>query len=420
MRAFAEMGKDFEKVGIGVYDMSKTVQNMGLNSMKLGLNAKTTTAELDKSLGKLNQYGFKNGIEGLNRMIQESIEFRMNMQNVYDLAEKVWSPEGALEVVANLQMIGGAYGDLNDPIKLMYMATNDVEGLQDAIEGAAKSLVTYNQEQGRFQVTGANLRRAKEMAKELGMSMEELTTTAVASMERTQAASDLMGKGLVISDENKEFLTNIAQMRGGKMTIEVPKSIQEELGLKGTNIALETLTQEQANVLIARQEELQDKTMEEVAREQVTLVENIQRDVSFLRAVARVGVGREVGNLIEQYLGVNQKTLSEESKKGTDWLKSKMDNIGEFAKGTIESAFGVNNLPVRGTVNAESKTPIVEENKQKTEEKTTASSETITRNVHEHRFVSDSATVDELYRLMWRSPKWQENFEKSYLNPNSN
>ena len=93
----------------------------------------------------------------MSKMVQRSMEFRMNMQSVFGLAEKVWNPDSALETVANLQMIGGAYQDLNDPIKLMYMATNDVEGLQDAIIGAAKSLVTYNREQGRFQVTGANL-----------------------------------------------------------------------------------------------------------------------------------------------------------------------------------------------------------------------------------------------------------------------
>jgi len=205
MKEFAGMAKDFERVGYGVLDMSKMIERMGLNSLTLGLNARETTAGIDKYLEKLNQYGFRNGVEGLNRMVQRSIEFRMNMENVFNLAEKVWDPDGALEIVANLQMIGGAYGDLNDPIRMMYMATNDVEGLQTAIIGAARSLVTYNAEQGRFEVTGANLRRAKEMAELFGMSMEELTSTGIAGMERLQASTDLALAGLVMEDDEKEL-----------------------------------------------------------------------------------------------------------------------------------------------------------------------------------------------------------------------
>ena len=47
------------------------------------------------------------------------------------------------------------------------MATNNVEGLQDAIIGVAGSMATYNTEQGRFEITGINLRRAKDLANEL-------------------------------------------------------------------------------------------------------------------------------------------------------------------------------------------------------------------------------------------------------------
>ena len=183
MQTLTNMGINFERAGLGAKDMAMTVEKMGLNSMRLGLNARTTTTMINDNLKNLNQFGFKNGIDGLNKMAQKSIEFRMNMESVFKMGEKVWDPEGALNMVANLQVIGGAFGDLNDPIKLMYMATNNVEGLQDAITGAAKSLVTYNEEQGRFEVTGANLRRAKAMADELGMTLGDLTQTAVASLQ---------------------------------------------------------------------------------------------------------------------------------------------------------------------------------------------------------------------------------------------
>lgn len=308
----ASMGSQFERVGVGIRDMALMVEKMGLNSMTLGINARESTSLVHENLERLNQYGFQRGVEGLNRMAQKSIEFRMNMNSVFQMAEKVWEPDKALELVANLQVIGGAFGDLNDPIKLMYMATNNVEGLQDALIGAAKSLVVYNEEQGRFQITGANLRRAREMATELGVSLDELTSTAIASMERTSAATDLMSRGLVMKDDDKEFLTNLSQMKEGRMVIEVPQSLQESL--KGsTEIALETMTQEQADLLLKQKNAFEKMTMEDVARQQVTAIENIERDLSYIRAATRVSVGEEVNNVIEKFIGINQKEISSES-----------------------------------------------------------------------------------------------------------
>jgi hypothetical protein len=314
MKDMAKMAGNFEKVGMGVKDMALVVEKMGIKSMGLGLNARSTTKLIDENLKNLNSYGFKGGVEGLNRMVQKSIEFRMNMDAVTKVADKVWDPENALSMVANLQVMGGAFGALNDPIKMMYMATNDVGGLQDAIIGAAKSLATYNQEQGRFEVTGINLRRAKAMADEFGMSMEELTTTAVAGMERTQAASDLMGRGFNMKDEDREFLTNLAQMKDGRMVIEVPENLQKVLG--GKEVALESLNKDQYDVLIEQKELLKDKTMPEIAREQVSLVENMNRDLSYIVALMRVQAGKQGEEVYKKlFPGVNLNNVVDDMDK---------------------------------------------------------------------------------------------------------
>jgi hypothetical protein len=423
MKTYGDMVQGFAKAGIGARDMALAVERMGLKSMTLGINARETTKIINEQLGKLNQYGFKQGVDGLNQMAQRSIEFRMNMNEAFKLADKVWSPEGALEVVSNLQVIGGAFGDLNDPIKLMYMATNNVEGLQDALIGAAKSLVTYNDEQGRFQITGANLRRARAMAEELGVSLDELTNSAVAAMERTSAASDLVSSGLVMKDEDKEFLTNLAQMKGGKMVIEVPESLQDQLGNQ-TEVALESMTEEQAKLLLAQKDAFEKMSMEDVARQQVTLVENIERDVSFLRAVARVNVGQEIGNAIEKMLGVNQRVLSEESKKLTNKVASEItegtegfSTLMEKAEALVGNKFQIGNLETGAKATKLKNEEVVSKGEKITE---TAPAETVTRNFVELNVRSSDAVVNDFYRAMWRDPKWMDDFKKGFLNPYSN
>ena len=152
--------------------------------------------KIDKNIGLLNKLSFKNGVRGLAQMARQSEKFKLSMEATAVFAEKVMRPEGAIDAAANLQVLGGAIGDFNDPLKLMYMATNNVEGLQKSLIEAASSLATFNSEQGRFEITGVNLRRAKEMAAQLGVQYEELAKGAIAAQERTVVSSQLLAKGL--------------------------------------------------------------------------------------------------------------------------------------------------------------------------------------------------------------------------------
>ena len=162
------------------------------------------------------------------------------------------------------------------------MATNNVEGLQDALIEAAGSLATYNSEQGRFEISGVNLRRAREMAKTLGIDYKELTRTAIASQERLAASTALMGKGLNLKPEDQEFLTNLSRMDGGKMIIDVPESLQKKLGITEQSKAIEDLSQVQIDALLQNREQFQKMSVEDIARDQLDNVENIRRDVAAL------------------------------------------------------------------------------------------------------------------------------------------
>jgi len=409
MEDMAGMVKGFEEIGLGVSDMTKLIDDAGHSALELGLNAKAVTKGIDNNLGKINQYGFKDGVAGLTRMVEKSVEFRMNMEDVFAVADKVWDPEGALEMVSNLQVIGGAIGDLNDPIKLMYMATNDVEGLQTAIQGAAKSLVTYNNEQGRFEVTGANLRKAKEMADTLGISMGELTKTAVAGMERTQAASELMSRGIQMDEGDREFLTNLAQMKDGKMTIEIPEDLQKQLG---GNVELSNITKEQTDALLANRDAFKVISTEDIARNQYTAVQNIEHDLSFLAAKARVGIGKEMGDAIEKFISADAGgKLAKGSYEGTNVAAGYIDDAqGWVSKVIADNAVTkplldrndakVDNSNLMGNVPEDTKT----------KEKSTGMSEANAVKKAEvlFSFRSTDNIMDEVKRSIWGDKKFAE------------
>jgi hypothetical protein len=285
---------EFEKVGLGASDALDRINTAGLESASLGLNAKKTTTDLRDNLGKLNEYGFKNGIQGLNSMVQKSIEFRMNMAETFKVADKVMNPDSAIELTANMQMLGGAVGDLNDPLKLMYMATNNVEGLQDAIQGAASTLATYNTEQKRFEITGANLRRGKEMASQLGISYSEFAKGAIAAQERLMATDTLLARGFNIDDKEKEFLTNLASMKDGEMQIVIPKSLQESLGkdLGKNELKLSELSDAQVTILKQYQDQLEGKTPADMAQDMFTETQKIANNTASAAQALTTGTKR--------------------------------------------------------------------------------------------------------------------------------
>ena len=329
------MFPQFEKVGIGAGDVSKQIEMVGKRSIELGLQSQKTTKDLSVNLSKLNEYGFKNGTQGLAEMVRKSTELRYNMGEVFKIAEKVFEPEGAIDLAANLQAIGGAIGDFNDPLKLMYMATNNVEGLGTALEGVAGSLATYNQEQNRFEITGVNLRKARALAKELGMEYGELANMAVASAERSSAAADLMATGLSLDEDQKRFITNIATMKDGKMQIEL-QSDKLKTFFEADTIALEDLSQKQVEQLIGFQNEFKKLDKEEIVQKQATDIENIGRNIQFLTAVARERLVREskdiLGTIVKK-LGYDPETvykdINEKLNKGIvdlgNTIKSKPD-----------------------------------------------------------------------------------------------
>jgi hypothetical protein len=335
---------EYEKVGLGAKETTKAIGNAATRAVSLGLNARKIADEMKGSIGKLNEYGFKNGVEGLERMTQKSIEFKLSMDKVASVAEKVINPDGAVEMAARLQVLGGAIGDFGDPIKMMYDSTNNMEGLQDSIIGAAKGLATYNQAQGKFEITGINLRRGREMADALGMTMEELGRTAVAAQERVAASTALMSTGLKIEDKEKEFLTNLSRMQDGEMKIIVPESIAEKLGVP-TAIALDKLDQKTADALLKNQKEFEKMSPAQMADKQLTSTQQMARDIEVMASWAKIQAAHFLKGGAEAALGDEIKLIQERirSVKVTTDIKSAEMAGANVAKSVKD--FSITDLP---------------------------------------------------------------------------
>lgn len=389
----------FEQVGIGAVNAQEALSEAGKRSLELGIQSKNTMKGMIENIGKLNEYGFENGSEGLERMVRRATEVRMNLQSVFTIADKVFDPEGALDLAANLQVLGSSFGEFNDPLRLMYMATNNVEGLQGALEGVVNSLATYNTESGGFEVTGINLRRAREIAKQFGIEVGEVNRIAIATQERMSSAMAL--EGFSIEDKDKEFLTNLARMENGKMTIDLltPELQKQFEGAK--NVALENLTQDQVDVLLEYRKDLVKLTEGDLVRKQVTLVENINRNLNYMVTTARLRAAGNMDDVIKSLSGMDFKEMGQNFSEILEMDTDKILNM--FGR---EQAVAIESFQNNMKMNSEKLAEIL---KVKEDKETETDTKSTTKVEHIHKVGVDQ-------QLGYYQKEWSLNPEK-WLSP---
>jgi len=216
----AEMVGGFDSIGVGMQDALDKISGLEKQARTYGLNVGQFMKNISGNIKLLSGYNFKNGVEGLSKMVARAQSLRMDINASVKLSEDLLSPEKAIETAAGFQMLGGAVGDLGDPFKLLHMAQNDVGGLQDAIIGMAESAVVFNEKTGEFDIPVTEMYRLREAAKLTGMEYTELASTAIKSAERTTKV-DMM-EGLGFTEEQKEMLANLSDLDQGKVTFDIP------------------------------------------------------------------------------------------------------------------------------------------------------------------------------------------------------
>jgi len=250
--ATGEMFGNLQQYNISAEKGYSMVEDMLDSAVKMGLNGNQVISNFNKNLALAQTYNFKEGVKGITEMAKMATQFKIEMQSVAGFADKVMDPEGAIEMAARLQVLGGTWSQLGDPFELMYRSRNDMEGLMRDIVSATGSIANFNRETGEIDISPIELQRLREVAEATGISLDELTKSA-----RQMTSMDLkMGEiDLSIDDEYKEVLANLSTFdekdkefkinfsEDGKI---VTKRLEDVTNQEAKNIAQQTYNIEQA------------------------------------------------------------------------------------------------------------------------------------------------------------------------------
>ena len=207
------------------------------------------------------------------------------MKTTLDFAEKMLSPENAIDMAAALQRLGVVQSDLLDPIKLMNLSQNDPAELQRQIGEMTKEFVKLNKETGQMEILPGGRERLRAIGKELDISYDQLTNMARASSEIGSKLSNIKFPDMA-TEEQKTLIANMSRLNDKNEYVISVNGVDENLD---DFIANSTKNGELSNDMLKK---LEPKTAEQLAQEQLTQLQLINT------TIGTIGVGRGLANAV--------------------------------------------------------------------------------------------------------------------------
>lgn len=244
----AKLAADFDNIGVSVEGTRDFVEQTLEDSHKMGINASKVIKTIASNMKMLNQYNFKGGIKGLAKMSETVTKLGVSMSFVGGMADKLFSIEGAVDMSAQLQVLGGSWAKLSDPFKLMYMARNDMEGLATAVADAAAASAHFNTESKTFEISALEMDRLRKVSAEAGLNVEEVVASAkkLAGFNKikTQISFEIKDK------DTLSYLETTAQFnKNGEATINIDGKDRLLKSLSTSDsIRLKQMVDEEANL----------------------------------------------------------------------------------------------------------------------------------------------------------------------------
>lgn len=207
-----------DQFGLGSELAMSSIMDMRVESEKMGVNSGKVIKKFQQNMELMNKLNFQSGIKGLQKMAALSEKYKIEMSAVASAADKAFKPEGAIEMAAQLQVLGGDIAKLGDPFKLMYEARNNPEKFMEDITQAAKASAEWDPKTKEFKISANEMDRLRVAAEALNMPMEDLVKTARQGAKLDMFESMLSGRNL--NPEQKDMLTGLMEVgKNGEIMI---------------------------------------------------------------------------------------------------------------------------------------------------------------------------------------------------------
>lgn len=290
----ADMVSKFENFGMSVTEAAKRSGRMFSNASKAGISFEKYSKNFLDNIRIAQNYTFKNGVKGLEDMAKKATAIKMDMQQIARLADKVQTVEGALDTAAKLQVLGGSFASLANPLEMMSEGLTNMEGLGDRVSKMIQGLGQFNKQTGEIEVSAFNKRIISAAAGAMGMEYSQLMESVNATARREEIARQIKVSGKSgLSDEMKELILNAGTFKEGKAGVNINGEFVELSRLD------ETYQKEIQNQLKSDSEDIKDIATILRGWDNKTSGFNKQKENAQARLIGQSKIGESFSKIID-------------------------------------------------------------------------------------------------------------------------
>ena len=245
---------------------------------KSGLDAAGMAAKVGQNLAMANRLTFRNGVDGLTKMVALSEKLGFNVQTIEAAANSFMDLQDAVENSAKMTMLGGAAGAFGgNPLDMTYEANYDPEAFGERLTRTLGGYAQFDEKTGMAKMNAMSRDFVKGIADAMHISLDEAATIAKKQAEirykNNRFGADL--EALTGGDQKmKDFFINKAQFNPNTGKLEMTdrsgkvqdinyfindKRGKEELAemMRFNNMTDEEIVREQAESVVSIRERLE-------------------------------------------------------------------------------------------------------------------------------------------------------------------
>ena len=274
----------FKDAGFSVYAIGDQMTKVMNTARAIGVNGQQVSKQVVENMASMNQYNFQGGVEGMAKMAAQAVNLRTDMKHALTIADRLFDPEQAIDMAAAMQRLGVAQGDLLDPLRLMDLGRNDPAELQNQIAEMSKTFVKLKADGTGFEILPGEKARMMEIEKAMQLPRGELGKMALAAGDLELKMSKIKFSNDVTDKETQNLIANMAEMgEGGEYKVTYTDA---EGDVKTKNV---TELDESDIKAITEASQKAPKTMEELAKDQLTTQQSIDANIASI--ANRTGLG---------------------------------------------------------------------------------------------------------------------------------
>ena len=264
------LGAQFELMGFDAKSTMDYVQGVVDTSERMGVNTTKVLKTVNDNFKRLNTYTFQQGVKGFAQMAMYAEKFKIDINQALNAADVARSLEGAIDLAAQLQIMGGEFAK-TDPFEMLFLARNDPAKFTEKIADMTKGIVSFRKmADGTFEkfISPADRDRLAAVAKSMGMEASALTEITERTAEIEKMRQNMGGMGFTAEQREAIEGAGIYNKKTGEFQVK----------LAGTMTNIRDLTTDQAKAF-----EIESVALRKRAEEAMTFSDTFKATIEILK-----------------------------------------------------------------------------------------------------------------------------------------